>query len=65
MHINDTGDLYRIYATAERDGVDFNLGFEVMSRWSGARFDASPDRSVRCDFVEIAQRRIVETRPVE
>ena len=21
------GDLYRIYATAERDGVDFNLGF--------------------------------------
>jgi predicted acylesterase/phospholipase RssA len=27
LHTQGIGDLYRIYATAERDGVDFNLGF--------------------------------------
>jgi hypothetical protein len=27
IHSQGIGDLYRIYATAERDGVDFNLGF--------------------------------------
>lgn len=27
IHSQGIGDLYRIYATAQRDGVDFNLGF--------------------------------------
>ena len=27
IHSQGIGDLYRMYATAERDGVDFNLGF--------------------------------------
>jgi predicted acylesterase/phospholipase RssA len=27
LHTQGIGDLFRIYATAERDGVDFNLGF--------------------------------------
>lgn len=27
IHTQGIGDLFRIYATAERDGVDFNLGF--------------------------------------
>jgi predicted acylesterase/phospholipase RssA len=27
IHTQGLGDLYRIYATAQRDGVDFNLGF--------------------------------------
>jgi hypothetical protein len=27
IHTQGIGDLYRIYATAERDGVDFNLAF--------------------------------------
>jgi hypothetical protein len=27
IHTQGIGDLYRIYATAQRDGVDFNLGF--------------------------------------
>lgn len=27
IHSQGIGDLYQIYATAERDGVDFNLGF--------------------------------------
>ena len=27
LHTQGIGDLYRIYATADRDGVDFNLGF--------------------------------------
>ena len=27
IHSQGIGDLYRIYATAERDGVDFNLAF--------------------------------------
>ena len=27
IHSQGIGDLYRIYATTERDGVDFNLGF--------------------------------------
>ena len=27
IHSQGIGDLYRIYSTAERDGVDFNLGF--------------------------------------
>jgi len=27
IHTQGIGDLYRIYATAERDGLDFNLGF--------------------------------------
>ena len=27
IHTQGIGDLYRIYATANRDGVDFNLGF--------------------------------------
>ncbi len=27
IHTQGIGDLYRIYATSERDGVDFNLGF--------------------------------------
>jgi hypothetical protein len=27
IHTQGIGDLYRIYATAQRDGVDFNLTF--------------------------------------
>ena len=27
IHSQGMGDLYRIYATTERDGVEFNLGF--------------------------------------
>jgi hypothetical protein len=27
IHSQGIGDLYRIYATSQRDGVDFNLGF--------------------------------------
>jgi hypothetical protein len=27
IHAQGIGDLYRIYATAQRDGVDFNLAF--------------------------------------
>jgi hypothetical protein len=27
IHTQGIGDLFRIYATAERDGVDFNLAF--------------------------------------
>ena len=27
IHNQGIGDLYRIYATAQRDGVDFNLAF--------------------------------------
>ncbi|MCY1313986.1 hypothetical protein D9M70_645630 [compost metagenome] len=27
IHSQGIGDLYRIYSTAQRDGVDFNLGF--------------------------------------
>jgi hypothetical protein len=27
IHSQGIGDLYRIYATAQRDGEDFNLGF--------------------------------------
>ncbi|HEY6599408.1 MAG TPA: patatin-like phospholipase family protein [Pseudomonadales bacterium] len=31
IHTQGIGDLYRIYATAERDGVDFNLAFMPSS----------------------------------
>lgn len=31
IHTQGVGDIYRIYATAERDGVDFNLGFVPAS----------------------------------